>query len=81
MTQSGEAAPVVLKADAGGLGPSRPVWSPANDWIVHSDRDGGLKLISPDGETARDVAAPSTLVAAFSSNLWLMEGLDAVKVR
>jgi len=48
---------------------------------VHSDRDGGLKLISPDGETARDVAAPSTLVAAFSSNLRLMEGLDAVKVR
>ena len=74
---TGEATPVVLKADLGGLGlgPSGPVWSPANDWIVYGDRDGGLKLISPDGETTRDVAAANTLVAAFSADGRTLYGL------
>jgi len=72
---SGVAAPVVLKADAVGLGPSGPVWSPANDWIVYSNRDGGLMLISPDGETTRDVPASSTLAAAFSADGRTLYGL------
>jgi Tol biopolymer transport system component len=32
-----------------------PVWSPAGDWILYSDH--GLKLVSPDGKTTRDLAS------------------------
>lgn len=75
---TGEAVPVVLKADLGsgnGLLFWGPVWSPANDWIAHGDRDGGLRLISPDGETTRDVPASSTLVATFSADGRTLFGL------
>jgi hypothetical protein len=42
---------------------------------VYGDRDGGLKLISPGGETTRDLPAMNTLVAAFSADGRTLYGL------
>ena len=78
----GEAAPVLLRelptvvtlvqqvSRRGGWGPQ---WSPANDWILYQDR--GVKLISPDGATTRDVAAEGALVYAFSADGRTIYGL------
>ena len=57
---TGDAPPVVLKALDVSPPAWGPVWSPANDWILHND--GGLKSISPDGKTTRDISAPEALV-------------------
>jgi serine/threonine protein kinase/Tol biopolymer transport system component len=79
---TGEAAPVLLRelpaivtlvqdvARVGGWGPQ---WSPANDWILY--RHGGLKLISPDGATTRDVSGENALVYTFSADGRTIYGL------
>lgn len=63
---TGQAEPEVLKADVKRLESWVPVWSPTGDWILHSD--DGVKLISPDGKTARDVSAPHLAICTFSAN-------------
>ena len=57
---TGGAKPQVLKADVKRSGTWVPVWSPANDWILYGD--DGVKSISPDGKTTRDV--PSKIAPA-----------------
>jgi hypothetical protein len=57
---TGGAAPEVLKADTKRRGSNWvPVWSPAGDWILHNDES--VKLISPDGQTTRDVSPTGAL--------------------
>jgi Tol biopolymer transport system component len=62
---TGQAEPEVLKTDVNRIGTLWvPVWSPSGEWILHSD--GGVKLISPDGKTTRDVHTTSAIAYAFS---------------
>jgi Tol biopolymer transport system component len=63
---TGQADPEVLKAEVNRDLPWVPVWSPSNDWILHYD--DGVKLISPDGKTTRDVSATSATAYAFSAD-------------
>ena len=70
---TGGAEPEVLNADVKRTGPWVPVWSPANDWILYSD--GGVKLISPDGKTTRDVSPTSATAYAFSADGRTIYGL------
>jgi serine/threonine protein kinase/Tol biopolymer transport system component len=72
---TGGAEPAVLKAavnrQRGYAGV--PLWSPANDWILHSDE--GVKLISPDGATTRELSPTSALAYAFSADGQIVYGL------
>ena len=70
---TGGAEPEVLKADVKRLGSWVPVWSPANDWILYGD--AGVKLISPDGKTTRDVSPASATAYAFSADGRTIYGL------
>ena len=70
---TGEATPVVLKADVKRQSAWGAVWSPAGDWILSDD--DGVKLISPDGKTARDVSPTSALTYAFSADGRTLYGL------
>jgi Tol biopolymer transport system component len=71
---TGEATPVVLKEDVKRRGSNwSPVWSPAGDWILFDDN--GVKLISPDGRTTRDVSPVSALVYGFSADGRTVYGL------
>jgi Tol biopolymer transport system component len=54
----------VLKADVKGTWV--PVWSPANDWILYTE--SGVKLISPDGQTTRDLSTTTAVACAFSAD-------------
>ena len=49
------------------------MWSPANDWILYGD--AGVKLISPDGKTTRDVSPTSATAYAFSADGRTIYGL------
>ena len=55
---TGQAEPEVVKADVN-IGGWVPVWSPSGEWILYPD--GGVKLISPDGKTTREVSSTSAL--------------------
>ena len=50
-----------------------PLWSPANDWILQNDE--GVKLISPDGATTRELSPTSALAYAFSADGQTIYGL------
>jgi eukaryotic-like serine/threonine-protein kinase len=63
---SGQAKPEVLKPGLVRTSSMLPVWSPAGDWILYSDQ--GLKLISPDGKSTRDLSSLGDAACAFSSN-------------
>jgi hypothetical protein len=64
---TGEAEPEVLKADVDLTGTSWvPMWSPSDDWILHSD--GGAKLISPDGKSTRHLSSRSAVAYGFSAD-------------
>jgi Tol biopolymer transport system component len=70
---TGGAEPQVLKAGVKRTGAWAPLWSPANDWILFGDN--GVKLISVDGATTRDVSATSAQVYAFSADGRTLYGL------
>jgi Tol biopolymer transport system component len=70
---TGGAEPQVLKADVKRSGAWAPGWSPANDWILFGDN--GVKLISPDGKTTREVSPTSALAYAFSADGRTIYGL------
>ena len=55
---TGQAEPEIVKADVN-IGGWVPVWSPSGEWILYPD--GGVKLISPDGKTTREVSSTSAL--------------------
>jgi len=61
---SGQAEPVVLKAELGGTNGSVPTWSPTGEWIEYNDM--GEHLISPDGKTTRDLGSFRTDACTFS---------------
>jgi eukaryotic-like serine/threonine-protein kinase len=63
---TGQAEPVVLKANVKRFEDWVPVWSPSGDWILHSD--GGVKLTSPDGRTTRELSSKSAVAYAFSAD-------------
>ena len=63
---TGQAEAEVLKADINPVGNWLPVWSPAGDWILYVD--GGVKLISPDGKTTRDLASTTAVAYTFSAD-------------
>jgi eukaryotic-like serine/threonine-protein kinase len=73
---TGQAEPEVLKADMMRGGPWVPVWSPAGDWILHSD--GGPQLTSPDGKTTRRLAAKGAIAFAFSADGKTVYGIRQV---
>lgn len=73
---TGQAQPEVLKADLKQAGSWVPMWSPAGDWILYAD--GGVKLISPDGKTIRDLAAKSAIAYAFSTDGKTLYGIRQV---
>jgi Tol biopolymer transport system component len=73
---TGQAEPDVVKADVNPSAGWVPVWSPSGEWILHDD--GGVKLISPDGKTTRDVSATSALAYAFSTDGKTIYGIRQV---
>ena len=73
---TGQAEPDVVKADVNRTGEWVPVWSPSGEWILHDD--GGVKLISPDGKTTRDVSSKSALAYAFSTDGKTIYGIRQV---
>ncbi len=73
MKTTGGAQPQVLKAAVSPQEGWVPLWSPANDWILHDDE--GVKLISPDGATTRELSPTSALAYAFSADGQIVYGL------
>jgi Tol biopolymer transport system component len=73
---TGQADPEVLKADVTVAGNWIPVWSPSGDWILHFD--GGVKLVSPDGRTTRDLSSPSAHAYTFSADGQTIYGVRGV---
>jgi serine/threonine protein kinase/Tol biopolymer transport system component len=63
---TGQADPVVLKTEINREGVWPPIWSPSGDWILHEDE--GVKLLSPDGKTTREVSATSAVAYVFSAD-------------
>lgn len=63
---SGEAKPVVLKANINPSNEGVPLWSPAGDWIAYNDR--GEKLISPDGAKTRDLGDHHYVATGLSAD-------------
>ena len=58
------------------LGTWVPLWSPAGDWILYPG--GGAKLISPDGQTTRDLAYKGAVAFAFSADGKTLYGIRQV---
>ena len=73
---TGQAEPEVLKASVDRSEEWLPVWSPSGEWILHSD--GGVKLISPDGKTTRDLSSKSAVARAFSADGRTIYGIRQV---
>jgi eukaryotic-like serine/threonine-protein kinase len=65
---TGQAAPVVLHADAKGL--NVPAWSPTGEWVGYNSN-----LISPDGATNRSIGDHHSRYYMFSSDGKLLYGI------
>ena len=76
MKTTGQAEPEVLKADVKRQGSWVPVWSPSGDWILYAD--GGVKLISLDGKTTRDISSKTAVAYAFSADGQTIYGIRQV---
>jgi eukaryotic-like serine/threonine-protein kinase len=70
---TGEAEPEVLRPNVKPTKGWIPVWSPSGDWILHDD--GGVKLMSPDGKTTRELSSASAVAYAFSADGRTLYGL------
>jgi serine/threonine protein kinase len=70
---TGQAAPIVLKADQNG---SIPSWSPLGDWIAC-----GQELISPDGKTTRSIGNKGSQYYMFSADGKLVYGIQTTGER
>jgi serine/threonine protein kinase len=68
---SGNATPVELKRDAGGL----PVWSPDGNWITGVDQSG-WNLFSSDGKTTKNLGNIATSSLALSRDGKLLYGIE-----
>jgi Tol biopolymer transport system component len=62
---TGQAEPVVLKADVKRRSIWVPVWSPSGDGILYDD--AGVNWISADGKTTR-LVSPRSVPSAFSAD-------------
>jgi Tol biopolymer transport system component len=74
---SGQAEPVTLAANLSRVTLAAPVWSPDGAWILYED--AGLKLISADGATTRDLRIADA-VCTFARNgeaLYCLQDLRA----
>ena len=71
---SGEATPVLLRAN---VGIRVPQWSPDAQWIKFLDHGGGggWTLISPDGKTVRALGIADTIEMTFSKDSRLLYGI------
>jgi Tol biopolymer transport system component len=70
---SGEATPVLLRANVGGW---LPQWSPDAQWIKFLDYAGGSwTLISPDGKTVRALGIEDAIEMTFSKDSRLLYGI------
>ena len=72
---TGQAEPELLKANIARVGAWLPVWSPSGDWILHGD--GGVKLISADGKTTRELSSKFASAFAFSADGRTIYGVRA----
>jgi eukaryotic-like serine/threonine-protein kinase len=74
---TGEAKPVLLRANIGDAVPHLPQWSPDEQWIIFFDREGGKgwTLISADGKTERALGLSDALEMTFSSDSSLLYGI------
>ena len=71
---TGQAEPEVLREDVKRRGPGVPVWSPSGDEILYIEATG-LKLISSDGKTTRELSSETALAYAFSADGQTIYGL------
>jgi Tol biopolymer transport system component len=74
---SGQATPILLKADINGTNAGVPTWSPTGEWIEYNDK--GENLISPDGKTMRSLGNLHADGCAFSHDGRLLYCLRADK--
>jgi len=63
---TGQAEAEILKADISPDAGWLPLWSPSGDWILYADR--GVKLISPEGKTTRDLSSNTAVAYTFSAD-------------
>jgi hypothetical protein len=67
---TGQAAPMLVKAEVEYDNDAVPIWSPDGDWILI-----GESLYSPDGKTVRSLGEHRSLAYAFSADGKLLYGL------
>jgi Tol biopolymer transport system component len=70
---TGQAEPEVLRADVKQTEAWLPVWSPSGEWILYED--AGVKLMTPDGKTTRELSSKTALTYAFSTDGQTIYGL------
>ena len=73
---TGQAEPEVLVAEVERRGFWVPLWSPSGEWILHAD--DGVKLISPDGMTTREMSSTNGGAYTFSADGQTIYGLRQV---
>ena len=66
----------MLKAVVKRQGAAVPMWSPSGDWILFLE--DGLKLISPDGKTTRDLSPKTAVAYSFSADGQVVYGIRQV---
>jgi Tol biopolymer transport system component len=78
VSTTGGATPITLKSDINRRTAEwLPAWSPANDWILFPD-SGAAKLISPDGQTTRQLSATDATAYGFSANGRAVYGIRTI---
>jgi Tol biopolymer transport system component len=74
---SGQATPMLLKADINQTNAAVPTWSPNGEWVEYNDK--GENLISPDGKTMRSLGDLHADGCTFSHDGRLLYCLRADK--
>jgi Tol biopolymer transport system component len=73
---TGGATPVILKADLPRTVQWLPAWSPANDWILFAGPRA--TLISPDGQTTRELSSTTAAACTFSADGRTVYGIRTI---